>query len=320
MIERGIGEDRALLLDGDTPVAAKLRWPGDLIAGTVVSARLSAKSAGSRRGLAILDNGTEVLLDRIPPGFSEGADIRIEIRRDVITERGRMKRAQGRIVEIGFGKSPRAERPSDPFDTGRLVRRFPTGTWEQVFLFAWTGEVAFAGGALLFSPTPAMTVIDIDGDMDRETLSRRAVLPIARSLDLLDIKGQIGIDFPSLETRTMRQEIDNALANALDHLKIERTAMNGFGFVQLVSRLEGPSLLHRFAMHPRSAAARMALRTAEAVEGAGTTLLTVHPALKTHLRPEWIAELERRTGRAARIATDANLALEAPAAQIVTHE
>ena len=96
--------------------------------------------------------------------------------------------------------------------------------------------------------------------------------------------------------------------------------MNGFGFVQLVARLEGPSLLHRFATSRLGMAARMALRRAEMVEGAGATLLTVHPALKTKLRPEWLAEVKRRTGRPLRIETDPGLAIEAAAAQIVGHE
>ena len=96
--------------------------------------------------------------------------------------------------------------------------------------------------------------------------------------------------------------------------------MNGFGFVQLVARLEGPSLLHRFATSRTGMAARMVIRRAERVEGPGVTLLTVHPALKAKRRPEWIAELERRTGRPVRIETDPGLAIEGAAAQIVAHD
>lgn len=318
-VERGIGEDRALLLDGDTPLAAKLRWPGDLITGTIVDAKLVAKTAGSQRGLARSGTGKEILLDRIPAGFSEGADILVLIKRDAVAERGRMKRAHGRVVQDA-GAAPRTGHADDPFHTGRTVRRFPQEVWEHVFDAAWTGEVPFSGGSLLFNPTPAMTLIDIDGDRGAETLAQRAVPPIARSLDLLDIGGQVGIDFPSLERRETRQAVDDLLADALRHRKVERTAMNGFGFVQIVSRLEGPSLLQRFAMYRNSAAARLALRRAERVEGAGTTLLTVHPSVAAKLPQKWLAELERRTGRPVRIEHDANLALEASAAQIVGHE
>ena len=317
LVERGIGEDRALLLDGDVPLAAKVRWSGDLEAGKVVEAKLAVKTAGSRRGIAKLGDGSEVLLDRIPPGFTEGAKILVQIKRDAVAERGRLKRAQGRIVENGRRSEDRAR---GAFDSGRVVRRFPPSVWEQVATSSFTGEIAFTGGSLLFSPTPAMTLIDIDGDLDPATLARQAVQPIARSLDLFDIGGQVGIDFPNIEARSQRQEIDAALTEALRHRRVERTAMNGFGFVQLVSRLDGPSLLHRFAMHPASAAARLALRRAEQLDGPGVTLLTVHPAVAAAIRREWLAELERRTARPTRIESDPGLAMEACAAQIVGHE
>ena len=93
--------------------------------------------------------------------------------------------------------------------------------------------------------------------------------------------------------------------------------MNGFGFVQIVSRLEGPSLLHRMTTSRVGAAARMALRRAEMVEGPGTTLLTVHPTVKDRLKTDWLEQLERRTGRPTRIETDPALALGAGQAQVI---
>ena len=60
------------------------------------------------------------------------------------------------------------------------------------------------------------------------------------------------------------------------------------------------------------------LRRAEALEGPGVTLLTVHPAIKAKLTPEWLGELQRRTGRPVRIETEPGLALEAPHAQMVS--
>ena len=90
--------------------------------------------------------------------------------------------------------------------------------------------------------------------------------------------------------------------------------------VERGARLEGPSLLRRFGTARVGMAARMARRGAEMVEGPGATLLTVHPALKARLKPEWCAELERRTARPLRIETDPGLAIEAAAAQIVAHD
>jgi ribonuclease G len=76
--------------------------------------------------------------------------------------------------------------------------------------------------------------------------------------------------------------------------------MNGFGFVQLVARLERPSLLHRATFQRTATAARALLRRAELLSGPGALLLSGHPALEAQLRPEWLAELGRRTGREVR--------------------
>ena len=93
--------------------------------------------------------------------------------------------------------------------------------------------------------------------------------------------------------------------------------MNGFGFVQLVARQSGPSLLHRLAFERASAAARMLLRQAESLGGAGTILLSAHPAVIAAVEPEWIDELVRRTGKPVRTAPDPMLALGPGHAQIV---
>ena len=75
LIEQGIGETRALLLEGDTALAAKLHWPGELTAGQLHDGKLTFKTSGSRRGIATLDNGAEVLIDHLPSDLTEGAKV-----------------------------------------------------------------------------------------------------------------------------------------------------------------------------------------------------------------------------------------------------
>ncbi|QYU66605.1 hypothetical protein J4558_16700 [Leptolyngbya sp. 15MV] len=59
------------------------------------------------------------------------------------------------------------------------------------------------------------------------------------------------------------------------------------------------------------------LRQAEAVSEPGALLLTLHPALEAKLKPEWLTELARRTGREVRLAVDPKLALEGAFAQAI---
>ena len=291
LVEEGIGEHRALLVEGDQVLAARIEWPGRLAAGLVEDAPLVQFDPKARRGLARFANGEEALVDRLPAGSREGAAVRLEV-----------TRAAPSLAEAL---------------SARVVPRFPDGLWEDVWADAWTGEIAFPGGALLFAPTPAMTVVDIDGNMPPPQLAREAVGPLAAALRRLDLGGSIAIDFPSLADKAQRREVDQLLGDALVDWPHERTAMNGFGLVQIVARLERPSLLHRLALSRAGSAARILLRRGEWVAEPGALLLTAHPEVTARLREDWLAELARRTGREVRVSADPALALEGGFAQAV---
>lgn len=313
LVEQGIGEDRAIRLVDDAVVAAAIDWPGSLAPGLVEDARLIARPAGSSRGTLRFANGELAQVDRLPREASEGQLLRAEVTRSAMAEQGRLKLAGARPTERS-----RAPAPSLAKRLGaRVVAAFPADLWEEVHAEAWCGEVAFAGGSLAISPTPAMTVIDIDGALPPAQLALAAVPAVAGAIRRLGLGGSIAIDFPTLATKVERRAVDEALETALAGWPHERTAMNGFGLVQLVARLEMPSLLHRLAMDRPGSAARLLLRRAERVSEPGTLLLLAHPTVCAALRPEWREELARRTGRVLRIEGDSALALDAGFAQAV---
>lgn len=318
LVEEGIGEHRAIRLEGDRIVAARVDWPGEPAVGLVEDAVLVSRAAGSARGTARFASGEEALVDKLPSTASEGAKIRLEVTRPALGERGRRKLARARPTDAAPRPAPTlAEALRAESHEVRVVREFPAGDGAELAAEAFAGEVAFPGGTLQFSPTPAMLLVDVDGTLGPRALALAAVQPLAEALRRFDVGGSIGIDFPTLATKEDRRAVDEALAAALADWPHERTAMNGFGFVQLVARLERPSLLHRAAFQRAGMAARSLLRQAERLQGAGALLLSGHPALEAQLRPDWLAELARRTGREVRWEARPALALEAPQAQLV---
>ncbi len=312
-VEEGIGETRAIEVVSGQIVAARLDWPGSLVAGQIEDAVLISRTSGSKRGTARFANGAEALVDRLQPDASEGAPIRLEVIRSPIAERGRLKLAHARPTNTAVRPAPSV---LDRLGTdAKLVRRFPVDGWDELFAEAWEQEISFSGGSLAFATTPAMLLVDVDGDLPAHALALAAVAPLAEALRRFDCGGSIGIDFPTLQHRDHRKAVDDALAKALKHWPHERTAMNGFGFVHLVARLKRPSLLNLITISRVGAAARLLLRRAEAVTEPGALLLTAHPGVRAKLKDEWLAELARRTGREIRLESDPKLAISGGFAQ-----
>ena len=242
LVEEGIGEHRAILVSGGRIIAAQVDWPGSLAVGRIDDAVLVARTAGSKRGTVRFASGEQALVDGLPRDAREGAPLRVIVTRAAIADAGRLKLAQVRPTQDAPCPAPTlAERLQLAGEKVRIVRRFVQDGWNELFAEAWEGCVEFDGGSLLVTPTAAMTVIDIDGTLPPRALALAAVSPLTEAIRRFDLGGSIGIDFPTLADKADRRAVDDALGTALSGWPHERTAMNGFGFVQMKSSGEARS-------------------------------------------------------------------------------
>jgi D-serine deaminase-like pyridoxal phosphate-dependent protein len=308
LYEAGIGEARAALVEDGAIIEALIeRDNGEPRAGDIVPARLRRKAGRSGRSEIELDGGAKALLP-LPAGLAEGAPLLVEIIRTAIPERGNPKLAIARVAE---GEARRAPSLLERLHaTGSAVRPvLPHGPdlleqagWSELLEQAESGLVPFPGGLLRIALTPAMTVIDVDGDGAPADLAVRGAEAAGAAIRRFDIGGSIGIDLPTLPDRKARRAAAEALDAALPR-PFERTAVNGFGFLQIVRRRVRPSVLELVQSDPVRAAALALLRRLEREPPPVPSLVTAPTQVARLLdaHAEWLAELARRRGVATRI-------------------
>lgn len=311
LFEEGIGEDRAILVEDGAIVEAAIELPGPR-AGAVVPARLTSVLIPGRRAIATLESGDEALIEPIPGGLTEGGAFRAEILREAIPEPGRAKRALARPTRDPSHAGPSlGERVGATSRTPYGPDRFEEAGWSDLLEEAATGEIVFPGGALRMSLTPAMTLFDVDGALPLADLAEAGAAAAARAIRRMGIGGSIGIDLPTLPDKIARQRAAAAV-DALLPQPFERTAVNGFGFLQIVRRRTRPSLPEILRGDPVGAAARALLRRAQHMPGGALTLAAATPVV-AHIeaRPDWIAALARHAGGRVALRAEPGLAISA---------
>jgi len=303
LYEEGIGENRAIRIDGGHIAEAAIELPG-LRAGAIVEARLTNVA-----GVARLADGSEAQVAPLPPGVTEGAAFHAEVLREPIPERGRPKPAKLRPTDLPLrdGPSLRQRIGDPPLLPRHGPDRFEEAGWSELLEEAATGEIAFDGGALRMSLTPAMILFDVDGSLPPAELAEAGAAAAARAILRLGIAGSIGIDLPTLPRDQRQAPI--AAVDAILPQPFERTAVNGFGFLQIVRRRERPSLAELVQADPAGAAARALLRRAERMQGPLT--LVAAPAVLARIGDDWCVALERRVGGAVALRAEPGLAISA---------
>ena len=300
LVERGIGETRAALVEGGEIIEARIELDGVRPAGSVRAVRLVNSGANGRNAIAVSEGGTEYLLPRGAAGATQGSTLAIEVTREAIPGKEPWKRPLGRVTD----KAP-AELPP-------LVERLgardgsPIEGWDDLIDEVRSGAVTFAGGELRIAATPAMTLIDVDGFLSLDELAVLGAAEAAKSIRRLDIGGSIGIDLPTAGRKVARQAAANAIDSILPQ-PFERTAVNGFGFVQIVRPRQRASLIE-LAQDRAAFEARAVLRRA-AFEGPGAKRLAVHPAVAVAIeaKPAWIDALSRQLGGSIGLRADPNI-------------
>jgi len=304
LYEAGIGEARALLVDRGRIIEARIELDdGAPRLGAILPAQL-LESPRARLVRIKLDGG-DAVLERAPSGLTQGARLLVEITREAIPERGRAKHAKALPAEPGTALTPgptllnRLEAsgiPVRPCQTHQ-ADAFEDAGWSELLAEATHGEIPFGSGVLRMTVTPAMTLFDVDGGGTLAGLAVDAATATAQAILRHGIGGSIGVDFPTLANKAERQAVATALDAALP-LPFERTAVNGFGFLQIVRPRPRASLPEILAADAAGAEARALLRRIEREPSAGPQLHRVPArvlrALEAH--PEWLEALARRTG------------------------
>jgi hypothetical protein len=299
VVERGIGESRYARIEDGEIVEARILLDGVARAGSVIDARLTRAGVPA---IAVAE-GQEFLLPKGAPGVTQGSGLLIEITREAIPGAEPWKRPLARVATEGAGEQALNARPltfPSPNDT------LAGAGWSDLIDEARSGLVRFAGGELRVSPTPAMTLIDVDGTLPAGDLAMAGAKAAAHAVLRHDIGGSIGIDLPTIAGKADRQSIGEAV-DAMLPQPFERTAVNGFGFLQIVRPRCRPSLFE-FASDRAAFEARALLRRV-AFEASGSKRIAAHPAVVAVLerRVEWIETLGRQIGGAVTLRADASI-------------
>ena len=320
LYEDGIGERRAALVDGGRIVQARIERDSD---GVRAGARLHATLSSRHDLTATLASGQRIKLTRLPLSLSEGASCIVEIRRSAIPERDLVKLAVASpVVDAAptvadapslLATISAASHPVRTFEA-HAPDALEAAGWSELLDAAARGIIAFDGGVLRLSLTPAMAVIDIDGTAPPAALAIAGADAAARSIACLGIGGSTVIDLPRSPDRTARMAADSAFDAgwaAAQGGAYERTATNGFGLMQIITPRRGPSLCEYLQFARVESSALALLRRAARSGHHGPLTLTAHPAVISWLgaHPHHLATLARQTARTPLLQPDATLGI-----------
>lgn len=304
-LDRRLGEVRAAAWREGRLQAMWIERDGDGVpAGARVGVRL-ARRLGPR-GIAVTEAGEDLLVEPWPDGATEGETRVVEVRRAAWREPGRERLAKAKAVD--GPAAPVVDLAGRLQAAGHVITEaWPDAVaeaWDDAFEDAALGRRRLPTGMLSFTPTPAFVAVDVDGT--GPTLAADALDALAGAVRLWGLGGSVVIDLAGVPDRAGRAALGVAFDRAMAGLAFERTAINGFGLMQLVLPRTGPSVLERARLE-RDAGAAIGLLAAVAREPrAGVLRLVARPGVASWIeaRPHLLAALARQTGRGVDVVAD----------------
>jgi hypothetical protein len=332
LFEAGIGEDRAALIeDGEIREMLIDRHDGRPRLGAVLPARLVTRLPNSDRSvMALTSFGGEEAVGRVPATLTEGQQLLVTVVREAIVEPGNRKAPLVKPADAGATVSDGPSLLERLRESGhRIMELQPHAVdeledagWSDRLSEAESGIIAFEGGLLRLSLTPAMTLFDVDGSLAQSDLCISGAAAVAQVMRRFDIGGSVGIDLPV--PQSAGKSLKHAVVAQVDAYlpqPFERTSVNGFGFLQIVRRRLRQSIPEQIQGDPVTAVALALLRRAERASGRGALTLSAASAVIRRIAadPGWQNDLARRRGaivhlseRAGAAISDAHVQTEHP--------
>jgi len=307
------GERRAARVEDGKIVEIHMQRDAHWVLGECGMGRVDRRTPAGAYIFA--EDGSELLL-RSKNGPAEGTRVAFEVTREAIAEPGRVKLPEvmlrDALPDIQLSKDGLWQQRLAAFDTPVAAQAFDDSFDTAIAGYSQVGDVIIS-----FQRTKAGLVFDVDGIGDAFAINRVAAQEIARLLRLYQVGAMVMIDFVSMEAKTQRADIASIFdaASAKDSRPFERTAINGYGLMQVVRARPRPSVLDhlfgtRIAALSDETQAYWLLRSAARSSGFGLRTITARPAVAHLLSSErWQplrGECVRLAGAGVEVVADEN--------------
>lgn len=306
------GERRAALVENGKIVEIHLQRDLRPILGQYGTGRIDRKTPA---GAYVVDGTGRELLIRGHIDETEGAYLDYQVSREEIAEPGRLKIAEAKAVEAVSSDTDAEWHWQQRLEALAPSIGLVANPLDDQFDLAQAGFSAVENAIVHFQRTKAGLVFDIDGTGDPFAINSAAAREIARLLRLFQIGGMVMIDFVAMESKAKRQEIAELFdaAASADGRPFERSAINGFGLMQVVRSRPRPSVLdHLFGINIGALSdetkAFWLYREAARSNGYGLRTVSTSTSVATlMLSPQWQsirAQCERLAGAALTVIAD----------------